>query len=83
MLVADTDKPKPCSECGVLIEQGKEYCADHRYLQIDELPKEIIRDLLEALQGFVEYFEADFDQPEEYHRAVAVIVRAKEIGENR
>ena len=32
-------------------------------------------ELKDALQAFVEYFEADYDQPEEYHRAVKLLER--------
>jgi len=33
-------------------------------------------ELLEALIAFAEYFEADFEQPPEYHKAVKAIARA-------
>lgn len=34
-------------------------------------------ELLDALRGFMEYFEADYDQPKEYHRGITAIEKAE------
>ncbi len=47
---------------------------------------DLSNELLEALRGFVEYFEADFDQPKEYFDALRVIKKATggtKVGEPR